>query len=169
MHEHIYFRYPYYSPLYNLEIRRPEFGNSHKYNYQVQAPRHSRNGKLFSYSRDPNYQQVALSFNDIARCSFDEKWDIIEFFEYCAGDMFMYVDHEGHYWKAVLINNPFDFVHTARERFLSFKIELEIWDKAAYDLNHPENTVLDLVDYMLYRPNGDNILTRNNGYISTRP
>ncbi len=167
-YQKIYFRYPYDAPLENVEIRRPQFGNSHKMNFQMET-RHSRNGTLFSYSREPTYEQVKIDFNDICRCNFDKKWELKAFFDICKGDMFLYADHEGYYWRAVVIKNPFDFVHSNRERFVNFTMHLEIWDKVEYDLDIPDDTILDNVDYIIDRASGDYVLDVNGNYITTRP
>ena len=97
----VYFRFPYGNPIFNLELPAPAFGNGQVLNTQVVLNR-SRGGRLWTYSRPNKFETLRLQFEDLSFCdNYAKKNEIIEFFKQCAGNLFLYADHEGNYGKLI--------------------------------------------------------------------
>jgi hypothetical protein len=105
----------------------PQFGDSEDVNTQVIAQR-SRNGSLYTFARDPSYQNLQLLFENL---TVDQKSDFKTFMDTSKGLRIKYTDHESVDWVGVIITDPLKFEnmgrnHTCNEDIFSLSLEIAI-------------------------------------------
>jgi hypothetical protein len=106
----VYFYYPAASPSTSIGLKKPLHGNSQTLMSQIDV-KHSRSGEQYSYSRNPKYETLILTFDNISETLFAQ---IITFIKASAGKPIKYKDHKSDTWIGIITTDPLDLKQFAR-------------------------------------------------------